>query len=1080
MNTKNGTLSTDNRFSPVNNQQKTLNMNQKHIRNYLKLILLFSFIVTNVNAQYTWTQKANFTGSARVWAAAFSIGTKGYVGSGSCASAPFQSTEFWEYNQATNAWTQIASMGGTGRYLAAGMTISSKGYVFTGRDAVGQTQDLWEYNPASNTWTKKKSFPGSSRRSAIAFGIGSKGYCGIGVPLALDFYEYDPATDTWTKKANYPGGGGFAVSNAASFVLGNKGYVGTGCNGSNNNNWNSEFYEYDPATDKWTKKANFGGGARAYTIGFALPGCNKGYIGTGRDASSIYDDIWEYDPILNTWTVVPTSPANFWRQGAVAITIANKAYIGTGADAANIKLNDWWEFVGTCCDSTKLTAQFTNTTVCKGLATAFTNTSTTTVGNIIKNDWSFGDGTTDTIKNPSHTYPDSGTYTVKLVITTDSGCTKTVFQQVKVNTGPVVFAGNDTTLCKGNTATIKATTGLTTYLWTPSTGLSNANIAQPIAAPTTTTTYIVKVTNSNSCTNQDTVKITVDSVSVKASAAVTICSGKNTVLTATSTGTSYTWTPATGLSSATVSNPTASPTITTMYTITVSNANKCTAKDSVKVTVNSCVVTVLNPDFVASDSNICVGTCIKFTDKSTSTNAIQSWNWTFTGAATTSSTQQNPSNICYNTPGVYDVTLKITDITAKDSTITKKSYIKVNPLPVISAGNDTTLCKGNSTTIKATTGFIDYLWTPTAGLSSTTISSPLAKPDTTTSYIVRVTDANKCVNTDTMKIIVDSVKVVASADVTICTGKDTSITVVTNGTLITWTPASGLSNTTIKNPVVKPTATTTYIVTVSNVNSCSSKDSVTVTVDSLPTVKVSQGDSICSGKSVNLSSVATYASVYSWTPAKGLSRTDTSIIIATPDTNTTYLLTVSNLCGVASDSVSIFVNPSPVIDAGRDTVIIVGEKATLHATGTSDYIWSWSPSTALSCNDCPTPIANPTKTITYYLMAMNNGCISEDSVRVIVTEKEQPEALYIPSAFTPNKDLFNEIFYAYGEGIVKFKMTIFNRWGELIFTSNDLAVGWDGTFRNEKVQEEVYVLVAEATTISGKVIKKIGTVTVIR
>lgn len=111
------------------------------------------------------------------------------------------------------------------------------------------------------------------------------------------------------------------------------------------------------------------------------------------------------------------------------------------------------------CDSTKITAQFTNTIVYKGSPTIFTNTSTTTVGNIITNNWTFGDGTTSTLQNPTHTYPDSGSYTVKLICTTDFGCSKTVFKQVKIN-APLTISGTESqTIIKNIQFSPNPTTG---------------------------------------------------------------------------------------------------------------------------------------------------------------------------------------------------------------------------------------------------------------------------------------------------------------------------------------------------------------------------------------------------------------------------------------------------------------------------------------------------------------------------------------------------------------------------------------------------------------------------------------------
>jgi hypothetical protein len=107
-----------------------------------------------------------------------------------------------------------------------------------------------------------------------------------------DFWEYDPATDVWTRKADFGGGG---RSTSFGFSIGTKGYIGTGSDASFSNH--KDFWEYDPATNAWTRKEDFGGSGRVFAVGFSIG--NKGYAGTG-----VYPvgtkDFWEYTPEENT------------------------------------------------------------------------------------------------------------------------------------------------------------------------------------------------------------------------------------------------------------------------------------------------------------------------------------------------------------------------------------------------------------------------------------------------------------------------------------------------------------------------------------------------------------------------------------------------------------------------------------------------------------------------------------------------------------------------------------------------------------------------------------------------------------
>ncbi|HYV90150.1 MAG TPA: kelch repeat-containing protein [Chitinophagales bacterium] len=286
-------------------------------------------------AQNTWTQKTNFGGTTREAAVGFSIGSKGYIGTGYNGS---YKNDFWEYDPATNAWTQKANFGGTARYRAVGFSIGSKGYIGSGYDN-NYKNDFWEYDPVGNSWTQKTNFGGVARYDASGFSIGDKGYIGAGYDGSNknDFWEYDPSSNTWTQKTNF---GGTARRRAVGFSIGTKGYIGTGLDNSNKN----DFWEYNPVTNAWTQKANFGGSARYFATGFSID--SNGYIGTGY---SNLNDFWEYDPVTNAWA----QKANFGGSGrywATGFSIGSRGYIGTGYDG-NYK-NDFWEYTPPCIGQT--------------------------------------------------------------------------------------------------------------------------------------------------------------------------------------------------------------------------------------------------------------------------------------------------------------------------------------------------------------------------------------------------------------------------------------------------------------------------------------------------------------------------------------------------------------------------------------------------------------------------------------------------------------------------------------------------------------------------------------------------------
>ena len=159
--------------------------------------LLFSFISVNTvfAAANTWTQKADFGGGARM-AGAFSIGSKGYMGGGSSydsqtnTSTPYK--DFWEYDPSLNFWTRKSDFRGKGRYTVASFTVGNKGYTGTGWDQrTPYYKDLWEYDPLTDAWTQKANFPGTARQSAVGFAIDNYGYLGTGHDGAnkYDFWQ---------------------------------------------------------------------------------------------------------------------------------------------------------------------------------------------------------------------------------------------------------------------------------------------------------------------------------------------------------------------------------------------------------------------------------------------------------------------------------------------------------------------------------------------------------------------------------------------------------------------------------------------------------------------------------------------------------------------------------------------------------------------------------------------------------------------------------------------------------------------------------------------------------------------------
>ncbi len=311
----------------------------------LTFLIALIVVAFTSQAQNTWTQKADFGGTARSKAVGFSIGSKGYIGTGSKDTYPYCAKDFWEYDLDANTWTQKADFGGSARYSATGFSIGNKGYIGTGLNisVYKYYKDFWEYDPSTNKWTQKADFGGSARYFATGFSIDNKGYIGTGyddVVNKKDFWEYDPDANTWSKKADFGGSARFA---ATGFSVDSMGYIGMG-------NYNQkDFWEYNPNANIWTKKADFGGGSRETAIGFGLGG--KGYVGMGykyTDEEYYYKDFWEYDPGNNTW-IQKAEFGGSARFSSTGFSIENRGYIGTGMEVTGVVKKDFWEYTPEVC-----------------------------------------------------------------------------------------------------------------------------------------------------------------------------------------------------------------------------------------------------------------------------------------------------------------------------------------------------------------------------------------------------------------------------------------------------------------------------------------------------------------------------------------------------------------------------------------------------------------------------------------------------------------------------------------------------------------------------------------------------------
>ncbi len=568
--------------------------------------------------------------------------------------------------------------------------------------------------------------------------------------------------------------------------------------------------------------------------------------------------------------------------------------------------------------------------------------------------------------NASLNISQSGTY--KLEVTSSGGCSGEDEVMVTINPLPNVNAGTDLAICEGESQNL-AGTGATSYSWSPATGLSNANIANPTANPTATTTYTLTGTDANGCVNTDQITVTVNALpNVDAGADFSICGGSGQAMSP-SGATSYSWSPTTGLSNANIANPTANPTTTTTYTLTGTDANGCVNTDQITVSVNALASVDAGTDFA-----ICEGE---------SQNLAGTGATTYSWSPATGLSDANIANPTANPTTTTTYTLTGTD--ANGCQNTDQITVTVNNLPNVDAGTDFAICTGDSQNM-AGTGATSYSWAPATGLSNANIANPSANPTATTTYTLTGTDANGCVNTDQITVTVNALPSVdAGTDFALCTG-DAQNLAGTGATSYSWAPATGLSNANIANPSANPTATTTYTLTGTDANGCVNTDQITVTVNDLPSVDAGTDFAICTGDAQNLT--GTGATSYSWSPTTGLSSANIANPSANPTATTTYTLTGTDANGcVNTDQITVTVNALPSVDAGPDFALCTGDSQNMQGSGATSYVWS--PTNGLSNTNInnPTAPANPTVTTTYTLTGTDaNGCVNSDQITVTVNE----------------------------------------------------------------------------------------------
>lgn len=560
-----------------------------------------------------------------------------------------------------------------------------------------------------------------------------------------------------------------------------------------------------------------------------------------------------------------------------------------------------------------------------------------------------------------------------------------------LSTGNPQYSG-----CPGDLLQLEATvTGgcpgaVVNYVWTPSTGLSNPNIANPVCTLATNITYTVTATGGcfTITSNDDTVGLTIGPppiAGIPTASPTGLCSGQSSwvVLTGQSAGTIQ-WEVSTNavnwftIPGATNDSLNTGPLSSSLYfhaivTGTGWPGTGCGSATSPPVQV------LVNQSPVADaglNTSVCSGGCTNLTGTGGVTYTWQPGN--LSGSTV---------NVCPGASTTY--TLYITDANG----CSDSDFVSVNiSIPSVAVSPSVSICNGNTTVLVASgPNGQTYSWLPSATLTGANTANPTASPTVTTTYTVTATNSFGCTITDSVTVqVTAAAPITVSNDTSLCNGGNATL-IASGATTYTWSPGNQTGSTITVGPV----STTTYVV-VGNTNNCSSSDTVVVTVAPPLTVYAGPDFDVCSGTQINLN-VGVTGGTYSWTPSASIiGSSTTQSVLAAPTGTTSFTVNVTDANGcISADTITVTVNALPQVVAGTtDSVICAGQFTVLNAVGAVSYVWS--PNINLSSTTGQATNANPTNTTTYMVTGTDaNGCMNTSNITITVNPNPQ---VYFTSA----------------------------------------------------------------------------------
>jgi gliding motility-associated-like protein len=665
-------------------------------------------------------------------------------------------------------------------------------------------------------------------------------------------------------------------------------------------------------------------------------------------------------------------------------------------------------------------------------------------------------------------------------VTDTNGCLSNIDSVfVTVLPKPIVDAGPDVVMCGDSapcvilTPTITGTSGPYTFQWYQSAGLNNSQIMNPCAHPDTTTAYTLVVTAGNGCSSDFTTTDTLSTVVVHVNPVPIadagpdrdICLGDTTQLEGLGYGAgpvyTYEWSPFNGLSSNTIPNPFANPIITTTYTLVVWSNGCPSYGDEVVLNVHT------NPTVSGGpDREMCLGDSVMLDGQAGGdSTATYTFFWT-PNVDIVAQTSEDPMVAPIQTTTYYvQSTTSFGCKSPLDAVL-----VTLLPTPVANAGDNATICAGNeyqldgsytfTTTDPAPVNDIFFSWTPSGTLTDPTILDPFSQP-TGSGYYHLTVYSGTCATEDSVFItVIPGLGLDAATDTSaICEGGSVHLTstAVISGGVYTWTPSTGLSNPNSDSTFASPSQTTTYTL-VGTLGGCTDTASVTVTIIPTPTMAyLNSGERGCAPYATSFMQTSADAVAYTWNFGDGSPVSNEPQPMHTYDTPGSYNVTLTGVgpggCAASVNTMTITVtapaqaefHSNPAFPAQLSLPNTHVDFVNDSKDGVS-YHWNFGDGITSSEVNPGHVYSSPGEFMVTLTVTNADGCQSKivHGPYVILA----PD-LFIPNVFSPNGDGVNDAFMVNYSGSQPFAVTIFDRWGLQMYSSNNKVEGWDGKVAND-------------------------------